>query len=326
MLKIHFLNVGHGDCTLVEFPSGRRMMVDINNSKSIDDTTAEELGAGTNFSLMKSIYKNLSVSKSNYELLLESRVNFVEPIDPISYIKEKFGSASWFRFVLTHPDMDHMSGLKRLEQEKIEIVNFWDTENTKEVKETDVKAEYDYRDWLRYQDLRSGVDVVKVLNLYKDAEGEYYTEDGIKILSPTPEILKEANEKSKWNLLSQVLLIEYAGHKVVLGGDADSEVWDELYDTESGVLSGVSLLKAAHHGRDSGYSQKAVKEMNPIWTICSVGKKPSTDASNKYRQYTQKKVLSTRFRGNIVAEIHSDGTLNMYSEHNPEPEIGLYQL
>jgi len=29
-LVIHFLNVGHGDCTFIELPSGRLMMIDIN--------------------------------------------------------------------------------------------------------------------------------------------------------------------------------------------------------------------------------------------------------------------------------------------------------
>ncbi|HKP99795.1 MAG TPA: hypothetical protein VJ735_05640 [Actinomycetes bacterium] len=28
---MHFLNVGHGDCTFVDLPSGRLMMIDINN-------------------------------------------------------------------------------------------------------------------------------------------------------------------------------------------------------------------------------------------------------------------------------------------------------
>jgi competence protein ComEC len=34
MLRIHFLNVGHGDCTIISHPSGRLTMIDINNSKT----------------------------------------------------------------------------------------------------------------------------------------------------------------------------------------------------------------------------------------------------------------------------------------------------
>ena len=41
-LVLHFLNVGHGDCTFIELPSGRLMMIDINNTKSLpwDDKVA----------------------------------------------------------------------------------------------------------------------------------------------------------------------------------------------------------------------------------------------------------------------------------------------
>ncbi len=42
-LKVHFLNVGRGDCTIIEFPSGRVGMVDIDNLKNLDPDTRAEL-------------------------------------------------------------------------------------------------------------------------------------------------------------------------------------------------------------------------------------------------------------------------------------------
>jgi len=35
MFKIHFLNVGHGDCILIQFPE-RMMLLDINNGQALD--------------------------------------------------------------------------------------------------------------------------------------------------------------------------------------------------------------------------------------------------------------------------------------------------
>ncbi len=35
MVKIHFLNVGHGDCTIIEHHIGNITMIDINNSKTL---------------------------------------------------------------------------------------------------------------------------------------------------------------------------------------------------------------------------------------------------------------------------------------------------
>jgi competence protein ComEC len=43
MLRVHFLNVGHGDCTIVSHPSGRLTMIDINNSQNYDDESFQEL-------------------------------------------------------------------------------------------------------------------------------------------------------------------------------------------------------------------------------------------------------------------------------------------
>ncbi|MFC7320062.1 ComEC/Rec2 family competence protein [Halobacillus campisalis] len=322
MLKIHFLNVGHGDCTLLEFESGRNTLIDINNSRVIDDETEKEL-----LSTSDTYYLLKARGYEGIELLEKSVADFVAPVDPVDYINDNLGHpASVFRFILTHPDMDHMSGLYKLKDEGKNIINFWDADNKKEVKESEVPSKFDYRDWQTYQEIRKSTEDPKVLNILKGEQRDYFAADNINVLSPTKEIIKEANEDCNWNLLSYVLLIEYAGHKIVLGGDADTQVWDELAETDEELLKDVSILKAPHHGRNSGYSQKAVSQMTPDWTICSVGKKPAQDSSNKYRNYTNKKVLSTRFRGNIVAEISSNGDLKMYCEDNYNEDDELYPL
>ena len=42
MLRVHFLNVGHGECTLIEHSSNRLTMVDINNSQEYDQASFRE--------------------------------------------------------------------------------------------------------------------------------------------------------------------------------------------------------------------------------------------------------------------------------------------
>ena len=48
---------------------------------------------------------------------------------PIDYLNAWFPGRSIFRYIQTHPDMDHMAGIHRLTEERIEIVNFWDTKH-----------------------------------------------------------------------------------------------------------------------------------------------------------------------------------------------------
>jgi len=77
------------------------------------------------------------------------------------------------------------------------------------------------------------------------------------------------------------------------------------------------FLKASHHGRDSGYHQSALKLIAPRLTIVSVGLKPDTDASNKYRQQTGNRVPSTRYHGNIEIRIADDGSWQYFVDRNP---------
>lgn len=44
MLKLHYLNVGHGDSIIVEFTdTNRTMMIDINRSSEVTEETKKEL-------------------------------------------------------------------------------------------------------------------------------------------------------------------------------------------------------------------------------------------------------------------------------------------
>ena len=61
MLKVHFLNVGKGNCTVISFPSGNLAVIDIDNSK-IDDET-DSLQDPIEF--LKSNYPNRSVFRLN---------------------------------------------------------------------------------------------------------------------------------------------------------------------------------------------------------------------------------------------------------------------
>lgn len=118
MLKVHFLNVGKGNCVVIKFPSGRLTVVDIDNSRIDDDNDTLQ--------------------------------------DPIEFLDSHYPNESIFRFILTHPDMDHMSGLHELHTKR-KLVNFWDTEHEKKVSLNQLSlGGYSKHDWLAYEKLRGG--------------------------------------------------------------------------------------------------------------------------------------------------------------------------
>jgi beta-lactamase superfamily II metal-dependent hydrolase len=308
-LIIHFLNVGQGDCTIVEFPSGRVGIVDIDNLKALDPDTKKELLEEYHASLQYQI--GLLAGRQQQQLDKEFLAAEEKKLtDPLAYYDANIKTNHIFRFLITHPDMDHMTGIHRIHaQDSTKTIgNFWHTGrhdfNLADT-ESDEWFRYDQRDWETYKQLRDGkIQGVTSLQKYQGATGEFWTEDGLELWAPTPDLEKLAVEQEKSNVLSMVVKISYAGRSIVLGGDATAEeTWPAIYPGLK--MSGISVLKASHHGRKSGYYGPAVKEMNPWLTITSVGEREH-DATENYRRYS-KHTVSLRKSGDIKITVKPDG-------------------
>src|SRR5262249_5235076 len=146
----------------------------------------------------------------------------------------------------------------------------------------------------------------KALNLLRGNTGDYWSGDGIEILSPTQDLIIECNKKDSYNNCSYVVKITHAGRTVILPGDAEASAWNSILEDPGPDSIKCDVLKASHHGRESGYHEDAVDAMSPDAVICSVGKKPSTDASDEYASHGAT-VLSTRYNGTIKMTIWDDG-------------------
>ncbi len=268
-LNVYFLNVGLGDCTMIEFPSARIGVVDIYNSASADRT------------------------------------------DPINYYNQNLGSHRHvFRMIVTHPDMDHMTGLNELDQAK-SIYNFWHTGplDFNLASTTDAEwneSPYDKKDWLAYKRMRGSSANPKGLHMQQSRSGEYWTKDQVTIWAPTDELEGIAEDKDESNILSLILLLSYKNRTILLGGDATAdETWPAiLEDIDVGK---VDVLKASHHGRKTGFHEPAVQKMSPWLTITSVDD-PEHDASDLYRKHSDKTV-SLNDAGDIKITIRDDGKL-----------------
>jgi len=211
--------------------------------------------------------------------------------------------------------LDHLSGLNALHKQ-IGFTNIWVVKNKYE-QDMDELSESQKEDWILYKKFRDSnereIEGVTVIRPEEGSKAQYYKEDGIQILAPNDQ-LKDGSENNP-NKMSYVLLIKHRGRKILLPGDAEEETGKYLVENYEAELTNIDILKAAHHGRDSGYYQPAVEIMSPTFTIVSVGKKPETDASNKYRQYSEY-VWSTRWKGNIVFTINDDGKITYETQYD----------
>lgn len=313
---IHFLNVGEGDCTIIEHDSGRISLVDLSNVKRLDDTTLEEAISGD---------MNLAIRKmagQDIALLREAAQKKIAPLtDALEYYDAHIGKArDIWRLIITHPHMDHMSGLHRLvNHEPKAAYNFWYSSKQNFGLDSNEKwqksaGRYDREDWRTYKQLRDS-DALRTFDQRQGALNSYWKEDGISIWAPTTELVTEAVAKNDPNILSMVLKVSYAGRHILLGGDATGDnTWPAIYPNIT--MSDIDVLKASHHGRNSGYHQKSVKEMSPWLTIASVGQSDH-DVTRKYRQYSDYTV-SMRFTGDIKLTIKADSTIvypNVLEDH-----------
>ena len=317
-LVVHFLNVGQGDCTIIEFPNDNRIgIVDVFNVKIYDkDTRAELLEA---YRESREYEKEKLIMPAGYDVE-EAYLNKKrqELTDPIAYFDTHIGkNKNVFRMIVTHPDMDHMTGLYRLHyQEPKNLINFWHTgdENFNLDDSTDEdweKSPYDRRDWETYKKLRSSGNDPKGLFKTRNETGDFWTIDGVDIWSPSDNLIEDASAKQKPNILSMVLMISYKGRNIILGGDATSEeTWPDI--RENIAIPNIDVLKASHHGRKSGYYGPAVKDMSPWLTITSVTEK-AHDATQNYRRYSDYTV-SLRDTKDIKITIKDDGVLE-YPAH-----------
>ena len=182
-LDIHFLDVGHGDCTVVEFPE-RLTVIDINNCKSFGKETEAELRrrnqppppnpylpqlhgglsalAAGGLGALGRMVPPPPASPTLADLMaqiVEARLKLEREkdklTDPITYYKAHFTGRPIFRYVQTHPDMDHMAGLHRIwAEEKIPILNFWDTKHCIEKDEVAMltgEVNHEIKDWQTYK-------------------------------------------------------------------------------------------------------------------------------------------------------------------------------
>lgn len=204
----------------------------------------------------------------------------LHPVNPVEWLGNELRrdkNLNFFRFISTHPDMDHLDGIEALFKKHNPCV-FWDTENSEEKDQDSSFGEYRKEDWLFYQALHKSGDRlgdVQILRLHAGSENRFYNRDDgngegdrISILSPSVKTQLEAEENDSVNDLSYVLLVKSAtGRKFVFAGDSEEFAWDILLPKYEDELKNVDVLFAPHHGRSSGGNDDYLDILKPKVTF-----------------------------------------------------------
>jgi beta-lactamase superfamily II metal-dependent hydrolase len=238
--KVHFLNVRKGDCFLIERPSGRLTMIDICCGNM---TETERMIAAM-------LEKIEAKPRGNFRMCKQ-------PTNPIEYMAH-MGLSDVFRFILTHPDMDHMDGIQKLFS-KFNVQNYWDCGIRKKKPDFKEKKEYSEEDWDFYDDLiHDRVSGTKVISPRAGDSCCYYGSDDndnsgsgdyISIVSPSQKLVDDANMNGNVNDASYVIVYRSSAGRIIFGGDSNATTWEYILDNHKSLVSDAAVLFAPHHGR-----------------------------------------------------------------------------
>ena len=298
---VHILNVGRGSCTVVRSPSGRATMIDINDGGRLRPEEYEAIKQRFSFSALA-------------DALIKQEEQKLD--DPIDWFRANVGTSMW-RFILSHPDRDHMAGIRRLlsDEREIAVSNFWDYEHTR----TRTEADYPnnpagWLDWRWYmgfhRQLNWTVTWPRRLAPLRGDTDNYWTDDSIEVLSPTWPLIVTCDAQDEYNDASYVLRVWHGPTSRLLApGDVEEKGWNDMI--AAGLSLRANVLIASHHGRNSGYHEQALDLINPEVVIISSDKLPAKDdASEKYKR--RARVFSTRDHGTITVRMHTGGRIQVF--------------
>ena len=156
--------------------------------------------------------------------------------------------------VLTHPDLDHVTGLVPvLERYQVDTVIFREVEHESEV--------YEY--WLQLLGAEGAT-------VYQGEAGLRLTlDEGLEMVVLHPGVELVGGREGNTNNNSVITRLTYGHVSVLLPGDIEAEVEQRLVAEEAPL--GSTVLKAAHHGSCSSTTQEFLDAVDPEVVVISVG-------------------------------------------------------
>jgi len=196
---------------------------------------------------------------------------------PLRHLKYNYGVQRLDYVVITHPHLDHID----------DILNF-DLLDPKVFHRPKQLTNEEVMQGVQEKDRKKFEKYCEINNRYNspiEANSANNTSNpdnwgGLKIQSFSPTTCDHKN----FNNHSITVIIECALTKIVIPGDNEKYAFDELMGRTSfmAAIKDADILLAPHHGRDSGFNNDFVNQVNPKLTIVSDGRFCDTSANGRY--------------------------------------------
>ena len=286
-LVVHYIDVKQADCTLIELPDGKKMLIDAGERNSQDNMIE---------------YINQNIFDSNGED--EPKV--------IDYV------------LLTHSDTDHCGGMKKIFEEYQVSCVF---RPQIYISQADKNKDFNAPSMASFYDGQIYTETINAMYDEPDCEVIFTTASALnttyKIESESAENYYEfyfftptKNSYQEVNDYSPIMTLTYNSRVFMFTGDATEKTEKEALENSS--LGKVDVLKVAHHGSSTSSSQAFLEKIYPKYAIIQVGK------NNQYNHPTEKvlerlksvnsEIFRTDKNQNIVANVDTLGSLKIYAD------------
>ena len=220
-------------------------------------------------------------------LMVDCRCSAERP-SPLEYLRAKVDKLDIV--VISHPHQDHLTGLQEV-CEFFKPKHFWHCGKY-------FRPDPIFDDWSFYEKARKGELAWCTPMAVHAGQIVKIGDSQITIVAPAQPFIEGTVDDVNNNGI--ILSVVTGKSKVIITGDTQEEQW-EILDPK--LLQTVSILLASHHGRESGFSEKALKVMQPQRIIISDGIPCDTDATAKYQRIAP--VSTTRQNNVVVAAAQS---------------------
>lgn len=291
-LKITFIDVGQGDAILVNFPGGKNMLIDAGESSA------------------KSVLDEYLTVDGN-KLTLD-------------YV------------VATHTDSDHIGSMAYVYENYDVLYSYrpYVKYSGKTTFENDfINEGYNPKSTKTYSDYLTGVDKENTTNVYfKDdtdinvslSTGTEQIEYSVDFVMPYAQTLEGFSIFSDSNDFSSVMIVEFAGVKIMLTGDMEKEAetaFVNYYKTNSSEVANLDcdILKVAHHGSATSSTLGFLNLIKPEYSVISTGvchgtyMHPRVEALNNLIAVNSM-IYRTDLQGTVTLVVTPDGEITFATQ------------
>ena len=298
-LKMHFIDVGQGDCIVIELPDGKNVIIDAGEESSYDE-------------LSDYIDRKTNIERFDYLIATHADNDHIGALDKIlrdyevekSYRPHVFYSGNKYDF-----SSDFNKGGQNGQKDTVNYADFLKAVQDETYLENGVSKSATWEFFTHESDFAGKIS-------YEGVIYEYYFD----FLTPRVDSYSQINFKNA-NDYSPIIKFTYQDVDVLLTGDAEGgdegdgeDIFVEKYRAIQDYSVDVDVLKVAHHGSKTSTTQALLDLVKPEYAVIQCGrgntyKHPHQDSLDRLFDMGCS-LYRNDLHGDVVMIITRQGTYN----------------